>query len=155
MISDKAKQVGFDTFRHIETVRNFLNKFISELLNRGERHDQSKLEPEEAEYFAEYTAKLAGTTYGSDEYKGYLEAIKPALNHHYAKNRHHPEHFPDGVNDMTLIDLVEMFCDWKAATMRHNDGNLIKSIEINAKRFNMDSQLRKIFENTAKDMDFA
>ena len=53
---------------------------------------------------------------------------------------------------MTIIDLIEMLCDWKAATMRHNDGNIRKSIEINAKRFNIDSQLTKMLENTVKEM---
>ena len=46
---------------------------------------------------------------------------------------------------MNLIDIVEMICDWKAATLRHNDGNLLKSVEINAKRFGMDDQLKQIF----------
>ena len=46
-----------------------------------------------------------------------------------------------------------MFCDWKAATMRHNDGNLLKSIEINTKRFDIGPQLKKVFENTAELFD--
>jgi hypothetical protein len=50
---------------------------------------------------------------------------------------------------MNLIDLIELFCDWKASSLRHNNGNLLKSIEINAKRFNISEQLTKIFENTA------
>lgn len=49
---------------------------------------------------------------------------------------------------MNLIDLLEMFCDWKAASERHNDGNLRKSIEINATRFGMSPDLVSIFENT-------
>jgi hypothetical protein len=54
---------------------------------------------------------------------------------------------------MTLVDLVEMFCDWKSATLRHHDGNLLKSIEINAKRFHIDKQLETIFNNTASLFD--
>jgi hypothetical protein len=50
---------------------------------------------------------------------------------------------------MNLIDLVEMLCDWKAASERHNDGNIRKSIEINASRFTISPQLVKILENTA------
>ena len=46
-----------------------------------------------------------------------------------------------------------MFCDWKAATERHNDGNLLKSIQINAQRFGYDDQLKRIFLNTAKLFD--
>ena len=76
--------------------------------------------------------------------------MKTALQHHYAANRHHPEHFTKGIDDMTLIDIIEMLCDWKAASLRQNDGNLLKSIEINAQRFGYDDQLKRIFINTAK-----
>ena len=92
-------------------------------------------------------------TYGSEEYQASLDALKPALEHHYASNRHHPEHFVNGINDMTLIDVLEMFCDWKASTLRQNDGNLLKSIETNAERFNMDGQLKQILMNTARMLD--
>lgn len=148
-ISVQAKLAGFETFRHIEQVRNLLSDCATDLLNRAKLHDQSKLVPPEAEGFAEFTAKLAGTTYGSDAYREFLTQMKPFLDHHYAKNRHHPEHFPNGINDMTLMDLLEMFCDWKAATLRHNDGNLMRSIDVNSKRFAIDAQLRRVFENTA------
>ena len=75
----------------------------------------------------------------------------PALKHHYENNRHHPEHFEDGANGMTLIDLVEMLCDWYAATKKHEDGNLARSLVVNEKRFKISPQLTKIFENTAKE----
>lgn len=140
--------VNFQTLRHMEKVRNFINLVIKELMKRGELHDQSKLESPEQEIFEEYTQKLAEMTYGSDEYKAALEKMKPALDHHYATNRHHPEHYKNGIDDMDLVDLVEMFCDWKAASMRHNDGNLRKSIEINGNRFGMSPQLIRIFENS-------
>ena len=149
MLTEQEKATNYDTFRHIERVRNLLNLCIQDLLRRGELHDQTKLEPPEVALFAEYTPKLAGCTYGSDEYKQYLAAIKPALDHHYAHCRHHPEHHKNGVNDMNLLDLVEMLCDWKAASERHNDGNIRKSIEINANRFGVSPQLVRIFENTA------
>lgn len=138
-----------ETQKHIENVRKYIRVFTDKLTTRGVVHDATKLESPEAELFAEYTEQLNGITYGSDEYKAQLEALKPALDHHYAVSQHHPEHFVDGINDMTLIDIVEMFCDWKAATERHTTGNLLKSIEINAERFAMSDQLKKIFMNTA------
>ena len=82
-----------------------------------------------------------------------MKELNTALQHHYAYNRHHPEHFSKGINDMTLVDIVEMLCDWKAASMRQHDGNLLKSIEINATRFGYDDQLKQIFINTAKMLD--
>lgn len=148
-LNDAQKATNYDTFRHIERVRNLLNACVLELIKRGEAHDQTKLESPEVEAFTEYTPKLAACTYGSLEYKGFLEAIKPALEHHYAHNRHHPEHHKEGVNDMNLIDLVEMLCDWKAASERHNNGNIRKSISINADRFNLSPQMVRVFENTA------
>jgi hypothetical protein len=51
---------------------------------------------------------------------------------------------------MTLVDLVEMFCDWYAATKRHEDGSIMKSIEINKERFNISDDLVNIFINTAE-----
>lgn len=149
MLTEQEKSTNYDTFRHIERVRNLLNLCIVELIKRGELHDQTKLAPPEVEYFAEYTPKLAQSTYGSEEYNGYLKAIKPALEHHYAHNRHHPEHHKNGVDDMNLLDIIEMLCDWKAASERHNNGNIRKSITINADRFGLSPQLVRIMENTA------
>ncbi len=144
---------NYETFRHIETVRNLLQKVVIELLDRAEKHDQSKLESPEVELFTEFTPLLASTTYGSAEYEEVRKKLKPALDHHYAKNKHHPEHYVHGIDDMTLIDLVEMFVDWKAATLRHHDGNLRKSIEKNTERFQISPQLRKILENTVELFD--
>lgn len=146
----KESATNNETRKHIANVVKFANVFISLLQKRALEHDVSKTESPELELFTEYTDKLSSCTYGSEEYKQFLEHLKPALEHHYARNRHHPEHWKNGINDMDLVDIVEMFCDWKAATLRHNDGNILKSIEHNAKRFGISEQLAKIFENTAK-----
>ena len=142
-----------ETQKHIESVRKYIRFINDKLETRGVKHDASKLDTPEVELFAENTLQLANMSYGSDEYTKSLEKLKPALDHHYASNRHHPEHFINGVNDMTLVDLVEMFCDWKASTLRHNDGNLLKSIEFNAERFNIEGQLTAILLNTARMLD--
>lgn len=142
-----------ETQKHIESVRKYIRFMIDKIELRGVKHDSSKLESPEVELFAELTPKLAALTYGSEEYDKSLEKLKPALDHHYASNRHHPEHFINGVTDMTLIDIIEMFCDWKASSLRQNDGNLLKSIEVNADRFNIDNQLKQIFMNTARMID--
>ena len=142
-----------ETQKHIEAVRKYIRFMIDKIDMRGVKHDASKLESPEVEVFAEYTPKLNSTIFGSEEYYQNLEGMKSALDHHYASNRHHPEHFVNGINDMTLVDILEMFCDWKASTLRHNDGNLLKSIETNAERFHMDGQLRQILLNTARMLD--
>jgi hypothetical protein len=150
----EEQAANFSTMRHIERVRNLLDSFITDLVNRGQLHDQSKLEQPEVGLFSEVTAKLAGVTYGSPEYEDMRKGhLAPALAHHYARNRHHPEHHKNGVSDMNLLDIVEMFCDWKASSERHIDGNIRKSIEHNQKRFELSPQLVRILENTADLFD--
>lgn len=149
----EERATNYETMKHIRLVQRLLHICISELMHRADVHDQSKLERPEVELFTEYTSKLATCTYGSPEYEQFRKAMGPALAHHYANNSHHPEHFKNGVNDMNLLDLLEMFCDWKASSTRHNDGNIRKSIEVNANRFNLSPQLVKILENTASLFD--
>jgi len=148
MLTDQQKACNFDSMRHIERVRNLLNSIINNLLERGEKHDQSKLQSPEVELFTEFTPRLAETTFGSPQYEECKMSMRTALDHHYANNSHHPEHYKNGVDDMNILDIVEMLIDWKAASERHNNGNLRKSIEINAKRFDMNPQLARILENS-------
>lgn len=140
-----------DTIKHIKQVRLFLDTLEDAIYNRGMQHDKSKLSEPEKSIFDEYTPKLAISTYGSDEYKTYLKEMKVALDHHYANNRHHPEFHLEGVKGMNLIDLCEMICDWKAATMRHNDGDIMKSIDLNQARFGYSDELKQILINTVND----
>lgn len=137
-----------DTLLHIKRVSQLLTEAASELIRRANVHDNSKLESPEKELFDEFTPKLKETTYGSEEYKKYLKELKVALDHHYENNSHHPEHYENGVNGFDLFDLIEMFFDWKAATERHADGDIMKSININKERFGIDEQICDIFKNT-------
>jgi len=139
-----------DTLLHIKRVAQLLTEAASELIRRANVHDQSKLESPEKEFFDEFTPKLAGSTYGSDEYKDFLKKLKNGLDHHYKNNSHHPEHYKNGVNGFDLFDLLEMFFDWKAAGERHDNGNIYKSIKFNKERFSLSDQTVSIFENTAK-----
>lgn len=143
-----------DTLLHIKRVAQLLTEASAELIRRANVHDNSKLNSPEKEFFDEYTPKLAASTYGSEEYKGYLKELKVGLDHHYENNSHHPEHYPNGVNDYNLFDLIEMFFDWKAAGERHNNGNIFKSIEINKDRFQLSDQTTSILNNTAKYLNY-
>lgn len=139
-----------ETKIHIGDVRQYLLQMINLLSERAINHDQSKLSYPELDTFAEHTPKLKSLTYGSPEYQQSLEAIKPALKHHYQHNPHHPEHYQNGVSDMSLIDIVEMLSDWKAASIRHSDGDIFSSIEKSCERFKIDPMLKQIFINTAR-----
>ena len=139
-----------DTEEHIKRVGQYISKCITELNNKTEMHDYDKLHDEkEKAMFDEYTHKLKHCTYGSEEYKSFLAGLKPALDIHYANNRHHPEHFENGIRGMNLLDLLEMMCDWKASSERHEDGDIYRSIEINKSRFGYSDELKSILKNTA------
>jgi hypothetical protein len=143
------------TREHISRVQHYMMRFAFKLLARAEIHDASKLAEPEATPFALANAGefLKGCTYGSDEYKERIKThLGPALEHHYANNPHHPEHHDNGINDMDLLLLVEMFCDWKAAGERHADGCIHKSIEINTERFGLEPQLVDILKQTADSL---
>lgn len=141
-----------DTNKHIARVQVLLELAECKLSERAHVHDRSKLEDPEKSIFDEMTPKLAGSTYGSEEYKGFLAQMKPALDHHYAANSHHPEHYPNGVYGMSLFDVLEMLIDWKAAGERHNDGSIERSLKVNRERFKISDQLHAILENTAKEL---
>lgn len=156
-----------DTLLHIQTVRRFLARAANSLSARSAEHDHSKLVGIEREGYDRMGASLRDTTYGSDEYFAAFEREKAAILHHYQNGSHHPEHYAmevDGTLDdvtvrhgnaiaqMTLLDLVEMLADWKAASLRHADGSFDDSLPFNKKRFGIGDQLFHVLENTATEL---
>ena len=151
-MNDDIIASNMDTVKHIHKVRELLYHMISELDERARLHDRSKLESPEQEIFGSNYRELATVEYGTPEYDAMKARVQPAINHHHANNRHHPEYHKNGINDMTLIDLVEVLCDWAASSSRNKNGNLRKSLEINVKRYDISDQLARILENTVKEM---
>ncbi len=93
-LSEKQKATNWETLKHIELVMQLLGSMQNEIFKRMFSHDRSKLESPEMEMFEQFTDRLRGMTYGSEEYKQCLEEMKQsALLHHYENNRHHPEFF--------------------------------------------------------------
>lgn len=148
-----------DTLDHIVEVRNRLLSIADDLRERGRLHDASKLQEPEKSLYDEWVPKLKELTYGSDEYKAALAEMGEALRHHYWHNSHHPEYYPGGVDGMSLMDVIEMLCDWAAAVKRQAGDNpttfdelMTKAIKHNCKRFSIERQLGIILANTAKDL---
>ena len=148
---DSAK----DTNNHRGRVRELIKMAIANLRQRGRVHDDSKLHDPEKSVFDEVTTRLKGMTYGSQEYKDSLKEMGPALEHHYANNDHHPEWSSDGIVAMSLLSILEMLMDWKAAGERHDNGCILKSIEHNRERFGMGEQLTQILLNTIDELGLA
>jgi hypothetical protein len=135
----------WETTKHKGRVFWNILKVCRTLIKRGVVHDFSKYGSEEAEIFAEVTPELEGTTYGSEKYERLLDRLGTALDHHYKNNSHHPEHYDGTVESMPLLDLIEMLCDWEAATHRHEDGDILESIEENSKDYEYDEDMKEKF----------
>lgn len=133
---------------HKQLVAAFLCAVSTDLFQRAAVHDNSKFSPEEFDAFERMTPLLKTLTYGTDAYKEALKELGPALQHHYAANDHHPEHFEGGISQMNLIELTEMVCDWMAAIKRVNNGDIEKSLETNRVRFGIEPQLYGVIKNT-------
>lgn len=88
----EEQSTNYETLKHIRLVQKYLNVFVKELIERGEKHDDSKMVSPELEAYTEVTKELAGLTYNSPEYNEGLKKLGPALTHHYANNSHHPEY---------------------------------------------------------------
>ena len=142
-----------DTYAHIQAVQGFLHRTVWNLLNRAQVHDQSKLSGIEKEAFDVISPRLRETEYASPEYKATLAEMRPAIQAHYRRNSHHPEHYPDQIAGMSLLDLIEMLCDWKAASLRHDPpGDLRESVKINQERFGFSDEVASVLVNTAAEL---
>ena len=138
-----------DAKKHIKEIQKVLNYvMVKELEKRAKDHDQSKLHNPEKSCYDKYIPMLRTAKYGSKEYEEIRDKmLNEGLKHHYEANRHHPEHFKNGINDMTLIDVVEMFCDWYAAS-KNSDTGFESGLKMNKNKFKMSEQLYQIFKNT-------
>lgn len=140
------------TVDHCRRVGELMLEMSHRLNERAVHHDRSKFEPDEFETFARETPCLKDLTYNSPEYKAAIGRLGPALEHHYARNRHHPECFKNGILGMNLLDLLEMLADWKAAGERHANGDLQESLRKNRDRFDIPPALANALAQTAWDL---
>jgi len=138
-----------DTMAHINRVRVLLEQVVTNIRQRAQNHDATKLVSPEKDFLDHWTPRLADSTYGSPEYRAMLSQMKPGLDHHYAHSSHHPEHYPEGIEGMDLLDMVEMLADWKAAGERHKDGSLYRSFIIQRERFHIKPALFSQLVKTA------
>jgi UDP-N-acetylmuramate-alanine ligase len=150
-MNDKKVKYLQEIRKHVRYVQIFLHKFSEDLTNRGIVHDNSKFSEPELSGFSENIDNIPNLVYESDEYKKRWLEMKPIIDVHHKSNRHHPEYWMNGVEDMSLSDIVEMLVDWKASSMRYKDGSLAKSVDINCEKYGISPQLKKILLNTIRD----
>lgn len=141
-----------DTADHIDKVRDRMREVMRKLTARAIDHDASKLAEPEKSGYDKLTADLKDIVYGTPEYRQALVDAKPVIDHHYQVNSHHPEHYDNGIYGMSLLDVIEMLCDWKAASERTKQGSIAQSLNHNRQRFQIDDQLASILENTVEEL---
>ena len=144
----KMSNFTHELHKHRLLLKGILNHLANELKERAEHHDDSKYDKEEKDVF-EIIDNIRREDF--DTYEEYYNCTKPlvqkALDHHYSNNRHHPEHFEKGVNDMNLLDILEMVVDWDTSASCR--GTKL-DVDYSFKRFKIEPQLQKIIINTLK-----
>ena len=131
---------------HTCSIRTNLAKIASDLICRSAVHDDKKLSDEQLVRYIARHQEIHSLKYGSPEREPVEAKYKDLLKTHHSEYRHHPEHFKNGIDDMNLVDVIEMLCDWAAAG-KDLDGSLEKS----EKEYCISPQLMKLIRNTIKD----
>ena len=138
----------YDTMLHKNNIKKVLGEAIHELEYRMMTHDNSKLESPEKETYDTYIPLLKKVKYGTAEYDSLKKTMaENGLNHHFKMNSHHPEHYENGIIDMDLFSLFEMFWDWYAASLRSDTG-FKDGLENNIEKYKIDDQIASIMRNT-------
>lgn len=137
---------------HISQVSSLLRAFARRLEERADRHDMSKLFPDEFQGFCQLDANRdqQKEEYGSKSYEDGIKNIE-AVKLHQSRNPHHPEYWPNGIKDMSFIDIVEMLFDWEAARRaRDTEEDINKTWLTRQRRFGLSDEelsfLRTLWE---------
>jgi hypothetical protein len=134
--------------QHRDLVRAQLESVAHQLTERGRLHDLSKLREDELAGFARINRIARENPYGSQEYRDSLAQERPTIQLHYSRNSHHPEYHGDpkesrccigleaAAEHMSLLDLIEMVCDWRGAYLGYgSQGTWGENIERQQERF--------------------
>jgi len=158
-MADFNKQDTLETIvnigKHIKYVQQNMQLIIDKLTKRAIEHDESKYFPDEVEDHFFSPSRPTGAAYDSDEYREWQETMKnyPGTVLHKTRNDHHPEHYAD-INDMPLIALIEMVCDWKAAhQIQNSEGDWKDSIEINDETYKFNCHQLWVIRQVAQLLD--
>jgi hypothetical protein len=155
--ANEAKKENPVVLKHKADVKKLMDRVADDIRWRGEAHDDSKLEEPEKSIFDKVSPKLKGMAYSVEpdsEYQKMLKEMKPATDHHYSANDHHPEHYKGGIGEMSMVALLELMLDWCAASSQGKDGCIFKSIKMNKERFKYGDEIENLMINTARYLGY-
>lgn len=144
------------TLKHIRRVNELLIDEAQDLLSRAKVHDESKfsdIEKSRLDRMEALIEREGQAAFGTEEYKRRTDMLGPMVEHHRRNNDHHPEFHPDGVKGMDLVQLLEMFCDWKAASERGEESAM--NLTFACEKYGVSDQLKSIFIMTANRRGWA
>jgi hypothetical protein len=144
-IQDKTE--AYLAAQKLSTYRETLHFIVGELFQRASVHDNSKFSDEEFPLYDGAFDDLQRYAYGDEEYKACLRTIKPAIKHHHAVNDHHPKFFQNGIEGMHLVQLIEMTCDWMAASERSKT-DIATGLQKNKEHYGIDDEVFQCIQRT-------
>ena len=146
-----------DTRKHQQLVAGLMIAVAKKLLDRAMKHDASKLEEPERSAYIEpvYALNTEEVPYGSDRHKELTAQMGEGWDHHKANNDHHIGFFEpysvqtlnDPIRAMDMFALIEMLCDWIAASKRRKNSPTL-ALEHMKEEHHIDEQLEALIRNT-------
>lgn len=137
--------------RHIMTVQSLVRRLAYQLMLRADTHDLSKFAPDEFGGMIEIDRIADEQGLNSP---AYMEALSGgAIQLHQSRHPHHPEYHSRGIEDMSLLDIVEMVCDWKAANQLRGHPAWGESVQMMADRLNLSSEYLFLINLIAKELE--
>lgn len=146
-----------DTRKHQQWVAEQMIICAKRLLDRAVVHDASKFSDVERKAYVGPVWELntRDVPYGSEEYKRLTAQMGEGWDHHKAHNTHHPEYnkvnCPEFASDpfsgMDLFELMEMLCDWIAASKRRGNSPWLP-IKRFSEEMGLSHQLQCVLQNT-------
>ncbi len=135
---------------HRRAVQRWMQQFAITLLRRAENHDNSKLKSPEFELWEQMDSEPK-YAYGTKEYFEKMDRYRPLFELHWKNNRHHPEHFERSYDDIDLIDILEMICDWLSYKDNLTYTQASELVSMQCERYNFSEELRELILNTLKN----
>ena len=147
MLTNTAKTQTYlsNNKTHVYDFQEAINTICKALTTRAKTHDASKLKEPELTQYTEAAEKLEKFKPGSSDYLKIRDKYAIILSKHFTKNSHHPEHFKNGFNDMSILDLVDVLVDWK---LDCGDGDWNKFVDDRRDYYGMSDQVVQIFKNS-------
>lgn len=148
-MSEEVKTLVY-TLLHQRQVQDYMMFIALELQRRALKHDLSKLSSTEWEGLVAINSIAREQGYASPDYQASLQS--DMVKAHWAANDHHPEHFEQGIAEMSLCAIIEMVCDWKAVAVQKKL-HFYDILKENYERFKVTPEQKYLIERIVMELE--